>query len=272
MAEGHPQILQATDFPTVCEHNEWMLQTKAKRFYLFRCMVCGSLWKTKFRTTTKCAEFFAGRCQLGSKCPNPHIYSKHRARKDTQASLGVFRDSFEPQVDPDAEKQAPREGGADMSPEELNEIIFAAIGDAKEAPDTAPTCSLQRGDAPPTAPPPPRPRADDCFSSSCYSLDEGMHSTFARTAPCPQQIQTAVVPNTYSAMQPILVANTLPLPSVRSQALAPLQAAPTLVPAPAQMMMPMQPVQGAMHGGYVLPPVHYLQATYTMQQVMHPPQ
>eukprot|EP01063_Lacrimia_lanifica_P040652 TRINITY_DN9302_c0_g1_i3.p1 TRINITY_DN9302_c0_g1~~TRINITY_DN9302_c0_g1_i3.p1 ORF type:complete len:265 (+),score=66.72 TRINITY_DN9302_c0_g1_i3:61-855(+) len=264
MAEGHPQILQATDFPTVCEHNEWMLQTKAKRFYLFRCMVCGSLWKTKFRTTQKCADFFAGQCQLGSKCPNPHIYSKHRARKDTQASLSAFRDSFEPQLDPAAEKQAPREGGADMSPEELNEIIFAAIGDAKEAPDTA----LQ-GEAPPTAPPPPpRPRAKDQF----YSLDEGVQCTFVPTAPCPQQIQTAVVPNTYSAMQPILVANTLPLPSVRSQALAPLQAAPTLVPAPAQMMMPMQPVQGAMHGGYVLPPVHYLQATYTMQQVMHPPQ
>eukprot|EP01063_Lacrimia_lanifica_P033575 TRINITY_DN6009_c0_g1_i1.p1 TRINITY_DN6009_c0_g1~~TRINITY_DN6009_c0_g1_i1.p1 ORF type:complete len:371 (+),score=87.71 TRINITY_DN6009_c0_g1_i1:60-1172(+) len=84
-------LLETTDLPTACSHNRWTLHIKTKRFYMFRCMVCSKLWKTKFKTTQKCLEFFMGYCPLGDACPKPHIYSKNRKGIDVHTSLESFR-------------------------------------------------------------------------------------------------------------------------------------------------------------------------------------
>eukprot|EP01063_Lacrimia_lanifica_P028586 TRINITY_DN41_c0_g1_i5.p1 TRINITY_DN41_c0_g1~~TRINITY_DN41_c0_g1_i5.p1 ORF type:complete len:303 (+),score=97.11 TRINITY_DN41_c0_g1_i5:132-1040(+) len=158
-------LLETTDLPTACSHNQWTLQLKTKRFYMFRCMVCSKLWKTKFKTTQKCTDFFMGHCPLGHACPKPHIYSKQRKGVDVHTSLESFRggaaavaekrsegsDADTPGYSSDAASSDP---GARMTKAELTGIIAAVAATKGAAPPSEP-------DSPGSPPPLDSPRASE---------------------------------------------------------------------------------------------------------------
>eukprot|EP01064_Diplonema_japonicum_P013516 TRINITY_DN2107_c4_g1_i1.p1 TRINITY_DN2107_c4_g1~~TRINITY_DN2107_c4_g1_i1.p1 ORF type:complete len:750 (+),score=124.95 TRINITY_DN2107_c4_g1_i1:108-2357(+) len=81
--------IPTSDKPT-CKHNKWILMTKKKRFYIMKCMVCTLLWKTKLKSTRKCAEFFAGNCPMDDRCPHPHVYSRSRLRRLAEENPGIL--------------------------------------------------------------------------------------------------------------------------------------------------------------------------------------
>ena len=77
-----------------CSHNRWSLQIRKKRYYVFECMNCETLWKTKLTGTQKCLDFFAGHCPNGDGCKYPHIYSKRALNfNKEESSLEMFRSS-----------------------------------------------------------------------------------------------------------------------------------------------------------------------------------
>eukprot|EP01063_Lacrimia_lanifica_P012201 TRINITY_DN18821_c0_g1_i1.p1 TRINITY_DN18821_c0_g1~~TRINITY_DN18821_c0_g1_i1.p1 ORF type:complete len:393 (+),score=76.73 TRINITY_DN18821_c0_g1_i1:55-1233(+) len=147
------RYLEATDTPTACKHNRWTLQAKKKRFYLFRCLVCSKLWKTKFRTTQKCADFFVGHCPRGDECPFPHIYSSNRKGPNIKTSLESFRailnpdDPGAPDSDADSDVEIDIAANFDLG------AIVAALGESDSV-----TASDGEGDtpSPPAAPTPNR--------------------------------------------------------------------------------------------------------------------
>ena len=85
--------LDTTNTPPCC-HNRWALQIRKKRYYVFECMTCSTLWKTKLTGSQKCLDFFAGHCPNGDECKYPHIYSKRALNCDREeSSLELFRSS-----------------------------------------------------------------------------------------------------------------------------------------------------------------------------------
>eukprot|EP01060_Flectonema_neradi_P033030 TRINITY_DN5417_c0_g1_i1.p1 TRINITY_DN5417_c0_g1~~TRINITY_DN5417_c0_g1_i1.p1 ORF type:complete len:226 (+),score=52.89 TRINITY_DN5417_c0_g1_i1:54-680(+) len=85
--------LVTTNIPSCC-HNRWSLQIRKKRYYVFECMTCSALWKTKLTGTQKCLDFFAGHCPNGDSCKYPHIYSKRALNfNKEESSLETFRSS-----------------------------------------------------------------------------------------------------------------------------------------------------------------------------------
>eukprot|EP01060_Flectonema_neradi_P015608 TRINITY_DN2223_c1_g3_i1.p1 TRINITY_DN2223_c1_g3~~TRINITY_DN2223_c1_g3_i1.p1 ORF type:complete len:201 (+),score=48.66 TRINITY_DN2223_c1_g3_i1:81-605(+) len=83
--------LDTTNVPP-CDHNRWTLYIRKKRYYVFECMTCSTLWKTKLAGSQKCLDFFAGHCPNGDDCKYPHIYSKRVSNRE-ESSLEVFRSS-----------------------------------------------------------------------------------------------------------------------------------------------------------------------------------
>ena len=83
--------LDTTSTPPCC-HNRWALHIRKKRYYVFECMTCLTLWKTKLTGSQKCLDFFAGHCPNGDACEYPHIYSKRVCNRE-ESSLEVFRSS-----------------------------------------------------------------------------------------------------------------------------------------------------------------------------------
>eukprot|EP01060_Flectonema_neradi_P004667 TRINITY_DN13041_c2_g1_i1.p1 TRINITY_DN13041_c2_g1~~TRINITY_DN13041_c2_g1_i1.p1 ORF type:complete len:175 (+),score=29.33 TRINITY_DN13041_c2_g1_i1:63-587(+) len=93
LAAGSAAKLDTTNTPPCC-HNRWSLQIRKKRYYIFECMQCSALWKTKLTGSQKCLDFFAGHCPNGDSCKYPHIYSKRALNCNREeSSLELFRSS-----------------------------------------------------------------------------------------------------------------------------------------------------------------------------------
>eukprot|EP01065_Artemidia_motanka_P027312 TRINITY_DN3252_c0_g2_i2.p1 TRINITY_DN3252_c0_g2~~TRINITY_DN3252_c0_g2_i2.p1 ORF type:complete len:319 (+),score=33.64 TRINITY_DN3252_c0_g2_i2:59-958(+) len=79
-----PPLMVTKTPPSSCLlHNEWERSGKKNTpsVIVLRCRVCAATWKTSLTFFNKCADFYAGKCELGARCPCPHIYSKAYERR-----------------------------------------------------------------------------------------------------------------------------------------------------------------------------------------------